>query len=278
MSNLQEDFYAASAKRPKESYVRTWELFHGKWFGSTVPVLPLTSPKLYGIGAMYKAGRYRSIANPLLKSMHIELGYPWTEQLGLAGRKIERSITRGIGPASQSASLDLMKVGALDLPDVPVVLGGPIGAKNLTVAASFFMLREVEISLARWQSITFDSREDTVTWLLPASKTDTQALGKSRTWGCLCKAERPSEPCPVHALLAQRISVAHALGIVLPVGTHAEDLDGYPVFPDIDGQVCQKEAVVQTLRVVAAATGIDPAKIEEVGGHAPRVAGAQHLA
>ena len=136
------------------------------------------------------------------------------------------------------------------------------------------MLREIEASLALWKSVTFDFGTSVVTWVLPASKADPKALGKSRSWGCLCSdtvGDGPG-PCPYHALLAQRQAVASTFDL------DAADLAGYPVFPDTDGSVCQKQAVVDTAKVVAGLLGMSDDLVKGVTGHVCRITGAQHLA
>jgi hypothetical protein len=78
LADLEDGFYANSSKRPRASYVRTWEGFHRAWFGELVPVLPLTPDKLKAVGALFKGGKYRGISNPLgsVKSLHLEMGHP----------------------------------------------------------------------------------------------------------------------------------------------------------------------------------------------------------
>lgn len=104
----------------------------------------------------------------------------------------------------------------------------------MIIGCFFFMLREIEISLALWRSITVDAAKHTVTWVLAASKCDFRALGKSRTWGCICSGCDATEPCPYHAIRAQRRLVEDTLGI------NGSDLDSYPVFPTQNASVCEK--------------------------------------
>ena len=48
--NLETDIYASSSKKPRASYLKTWERMHLQWFGENVPILPLTPLKLNGGG------------------------------------------------------------------------------------------------------------------------------------------------------------------------------------------------------------------------------------
>lgn len=267
--------------KPRASYVKTWERMHGQWFGASIPVLPLTPEILKGVGAMYKAGRYRNFSNPLssMKGLHLEMGYDWSDLLALTAKRVERSVTRGIGPAAQCRSLNLTDVAELRLGTHPVTADGPIGPANMTIVGSFFMLREIEASLALWGSIGFDYNRKLVCWNLPASKADPQALGKSRTWGCTCagitvgdEAVQKIDICPFHSLLCQRDAVAHMLEL------EYADLAEFPVFPNAAGEACDKSAVVATFRAVAELLGMHPDETKDIKGHLCRVSGAQHLA
>ena len=103
LAALESDMFAASSKKPRASYGKAWDTFHGAWFGPTVPVFPITVPKLLAIGAQFKRGKYRSFQNSLslVKDEHISLGYLWSEQLARCSTKVERSVSRGIGPGKQ---------------------------------------------------------------------------------------------------------------------------------------------------------------------------------
>jgi hypothetical protein len=134
------------------------------------------------------------------------------------------------------------------------------------------MLREIEISLALWKSVKFDTNKQTVTWTLAASKCDFRALGKVRTWGCICPGTDTADPCPYHALRAQRSLVEQTLGI------SGSELDSYPVFPTKEGEVCDKVRVVKAFRAIGILLGLPPSVADEISGHLCRVSGAQHLA
>ena len=276
LAALDSDMYAASSKKPRASSAKTWEVFHVAWFGTGTPIFPITVPKLLAVGALFKQGKYRSFQNSLstMKDEHITLGHLWSEQLSRCSTKVERSVSRGIGPSRQCVGLDLVAVSQLGLPKDQLSQGGPIGPGNLVVAGSFFMLREIEASLALWQSVTFDVGARLVSWNLPASKSDPKALGKTRSWGCLCTnaVAGGMGPCPYHALWSQRAVVAAMLS------RDVEDLKFVPVFPDLYGDVVTKAAVVRTVQAVAALTGMAPARVSGVTGHVCRITGSQHLA
>ena len=119
MADRERDMYPTSSEKPMLSHARAWERMHLAWFCPDIPQLPLTPEKLKAVAALFKAGRYRSIANPLshAKVMHVEMGHPWTEPLSLMAKRIDRSITGGIGPASQCRSVDLWEVCVLNMAD-----------------------------------------------------------------------------------------------------------------------------------------------------------------
>jgi hypothetical protein len=61
------------------------------------------------------------------------------------------------------------------------------------ISGSFFMTREVELCLAVGEHIDSCWKAMNDTWNLPASKTDPKALGKRRTWGCVCDGDLGSK-------------------------------------------------------------------------------------
>ena len=117
--------------------------------GSTneIPPFPLTVLKLHAVGAMLKAGGYRSPANYFsrAKEEHVVQGFQWSDALHLAVRKATMSITRGIGPARQSAPINVVDVWNLDMPWERPAACMPLGGKLLLVAGAFFCTREIEL-------------------------------------------------------------------------------------------------------------------------------------
>ena len=107
-----------------------------------------------------------------------------------------------------------------------------------------------------------------------ASKTDTQAVGCARSWGCVCDGHW-TKPCGYHSMKFQITFVRNAFGAngLVP--------SGFPLFPNESGEFCTKNAVVHTIEQVALRLGL-PIKDEDgsnlYGGHTLRVSAAQHLA
>ncbi len=133
---------APSAAASQEFLLRTWRAFHQAWFGNDVEVLPLTVLKVYAVYTMFRAGGHRAVDNYLsrIKDEHIGGGHCCHEFLNRAFRKVRRAVIRGIGPARQSAVLDMAaSFHALrDRDGSPVSRGGPLGIRNLLVCAAPF--------------------------------------------------------------------------------------------------------------------------------------------
>ena len=190
LADLRRDRHAASCRSSRQSLLNTWHRFHAAahdTLGPIIPlqVLPLTTIGLEHVASYFKAGGYRSFENYLsvIKLSHIEAGHLWTDQLAVMARWTTRSVLRGIGPARQSKAFDLSRVLALERPEAPLVVGGPLWPVHSLLLGSIFLLPEAELSSARVTHLQLDRDKLEVTWSLPASKTDTLALGTSRTWG-----------------------------------------------------------------------------------------------
>jgi hypothetical protein len=269
---------APSAVASQDSLLRTWQLFHVAWFGNDVPTLPLTPEKIYAICSMLREGGYRATDNYLAraKDWHVGQGHAWSEFLGRACRRARRAANRGIGPARQSAALDLEEafIASRDLTGAPLCRGGPIGTRHLLVCGSFWMMRELELSCAQVKHLVINREELTVSWSLPASKTDVKALGKVRSWGCVCAGVK-TLPCPAHAVLEQLSLLADTFG---PAKVEQGEL---PLFPSRAGCFVEKRHVVASIEAVAKLVGEpleDSRGVRRFGGHSLRVTGARTLA
>ena len=84
-----------------------------------------------------------------------------------------------------------------ELSDDPMVRDGPVGNHNILVLFTYFLLREVEGSMARNRDVTINDERKVIIWRVLVSKTDPMALGCEREWGCLC-GDTPG-PCPYHS-------------------------------------------------------------------------------
>ena len=207
--DLELDRDANSSHGDRFEHFKTWARFHNEVFGDEgsegyEPILPLTPSKLVTVAALFKAGTYRSFPNyaSSLKTFHVEEGFPWLSILEHTTNWCTKSTQRGIGPARQSHALRLHNLLTLTDMETPLVVGGPCWAVRTTLIAIIFLLREIELALARLSAWSFDHVLLEITWLLPTSKSDPSRRGTSRTWGCLCSVS--GLPCPYH------LAVAHA--------------------------------------------------------------------
>ena len=130
---LEADVVSAGTAIGRASNLRTWALMHHRCLGRSVPMLPLTAPKLCSIAAQMKAAGYRSFPNFAVaaKDAHVA-SFPWTDDLERCRRRCVASTQRGIGPpchAWSSLSTGLLRFSlapTLWLKVVPFALG--IGA------------------------------------------------------------------------------------------------------------------------------------------------------
>ena len=172
-----------------------------KW--GLVP-LPPSKEVLLALGAALKAGGYRSADTylSLWKVSCERAGHALGTDLERLLKDITRSCKRGIGAPVKPLGLPLERFrelpGGLDS-WTPL---GPLGPRTAMIVGAWFMTREAELSSTRASLVTFGSDPklggDTVSWFLPASKSDSEARGTARTHGCCCTS--PLTACPVHEL------------------------------------------------------------------------------
>ena len=120
--DFDADKFARASEGPRCSLLRTWTRYHDIWHErveeeegeDSVPAFSLSVGKIHVVAAMMKAGGYRSFPNYLsrAKEYHEKMGEPWDAQLDRAGREVIRSCLRAIGPARQSATLDIPAVAS----------------------------------------------------------------------------------------------------------------------------------------------------------------------
>ena len=269
---LYEGRYSKSATASNLSLLKTWQHFHDQAFAHEhplVPYLPLTARILVIIGALFKAGGYRSYPNyvAIVKSRHIDAGHEWSHMLQHTSSWITRSVLRGIGPERQSCCFDVQRLFALPRTSAPLVIMGPSNPYHLSLLAVLFLLREIEVTTARVGAWSLSDVDQTITWHLPASKSDHLALGVQRTLPCMCGLE--ALPCPYHLAL-EHIQWLRSSG-------HPDE-DSSPLFPTSTGAVASKRSVVLTFEVIGTLCGqplLSDHGLRLFGGHTPRVTGAQ---
>ena len=268
---------AESSHSSVKSLWKTWQAIHNEWYGHDDidhPVLPLTPDSIKAVSAALIKGNYRSVANyiSVAKDEHTRR-FEWTSMLAREQRKANAAGSRGLGPSHQTAEMPVPQafVAARTTSESPT---DPVGTANMVACASFYILREIEVSLLLHRCVTLDLHREQVSLLLPASKTDPAAHSTTRTWGCVCEGDL-TIACPFHSLKQQLELLRRTFGD--PDGQLPSDL---PLFPDRDGNTMTKENMVKLVerlahecRLETTATDGRPA----FGGHVWRLSGARHL-
>jgi hypothetical protein len=165
----------------------------------------------------------------------------------------------------------------LDLGDEPLVLGGPCCPMQWAILCCFHVLRGAESACALASSIHLDRTNSTECFSLPVSKTDPQAIGCKRTWGCVCPpaVAEARTACPFHAASAL---LDHHLNHFATAGVLPAD---FPLFPGRDGGWCSRNGFLGTIAELARrldACTTDALGRSTVGEHTWRVSGSRHLA
>ena len=273
LNALMDEMYAETSRRPREAQLATWIRFHVAWYGCQAGdpfdgAFPLNQDKILGVSALFKASGYKSYKNYMsrAKDQHLALGFDWNDHLTRVAQKCARSVLRGLSGRTRSEAFDFLKVvAALSGPVVLRHEGAPTHPLPMIVTATYFMLRELEVSAIELTDITFSS--DSVSLHLPVSKTDWAAKGCTRTWSCLCDRELP---CPFHVLLnyVNRIKADNEVDMTRPL------------FVSNSGSHCTKEGVIATIRWAAQMAGQDIVTMEGehlISGHTFRITGARYL-
>ena len=283
---LEDGFTTVGTAVSKSSCWTTWNKLHLRWFGESTPVVPITPESIKAVAAQMKTAAYRSFPNfvSAVKEVHLDQGYTWSADLERTRLKCKASTQRGIGPPKQCTEIDLGKIAGLELGTDPIVPDGPINPAHWANICAFHVLRGAESACALASSLIIDETTLTETFWLPASKTDPQARGCKRTWGCVCLDDVRSKarsytgmpPCPYHSALEVKRDLARRFA--MPSGTLPVDL---PLFPDASGAWCARQGFVDTIRMMASFTGapdIDELGRNIIGEHVWRVSGSRLLA
>ena len=245
METFMSDMRARSSIGPHASWLRTWVRLHERWWGQSVPPWPLSPDNIFVVAALMKDAGYRSFPNYVsaAKDTHIQMGYPWSHQLKLAVTRATASTQRGIGAAHQCQELPLAEALSVIHGPAPIVNQGPAQCGHVFIMGEFHVVRGIELISALASHLTVDEVALTETWHLPVSKTDAQAIGCSRTWGCTC-GHAPA--CPYHTAAAHLHWLKATFGDAQ--GTMPPDL---PLFPTITGKHTSAERLSSTVAAVA---------------------------
>ena len=243
-----------------------------------LPVHPVTAHSLRCLAASWKAGRYRSYAS-ILSQVKVDSecrGQTWTAPLLRLYTDASRSCRRGLGPSVQAMPLPFDRLEELPADPRPWVSGGPVGSRNAMILGSWFMMREVELSTLRAQLVTLElTSTPAVSIQLPATKSDTAALGVTRAHACICEAGAPRILCPLHVAWDQRLLLQHLAGQRSQQGPLPANLT---FFPTVRGGVVSKAALADTIVFAARWLKLDLVSLDralQISGQSLRPTGAQ---
>ena len=264
VAELKDDIFAPSNKQVVAAKLKTVTKALAFW---GFDLYPPTEEKIRALGAALKYCGYRSAPTYLsIYRVHAErAGHDLSGSLKRALADAARSCDRGLGGPAKALPLPFDYLGTVSGDRAPCVREGPIGMRNLVVAGSWFLCREIELSLASVAHVEFDRRGDQVRahWRLPVSKTDQRGLGVARLHLCSCGNGEPSPACVVHALWDQRLHLQRAFPARFsgPPNEYGlrKPMDDLPLFPTERGLVAPKHAVVDTIREAARQLGVHDA-------------------
>ena len=277
LDDLERDTVVPSTSRVRQSNWRTWLAFHHRWFGMLTPPLPLTSVTIRAVAAQMKSAHYRSFPGYLsaAKEQHLDAGHAWGDEMERTRKRCVASTQRGIGPPRQSIEIPPARVWSMQLGFASLHDMGPVNPAHRAVLCAYHMLRGAESSCALASSLTVDEGEMLETFALPGSKTDPQAIGSLRTWGCVCLGDR-TIACPYHS----------AVAILTDLRSRFGDQQGrlpasLPLFPNAMGEWCSREGFITTIAHFADRLQLDAIDLMgrgTIGEHVWRVSGSRMLA
>ena len=276
LAEYEADVMASTSAAAFVSRLRTWAKVHKAWFDGSVALLPLTPAKVRALASVLKGGGYSSGMQYLYAARTVSrlLGFRSDEFVDFEFTRAERSLSRASGgPQRQSKPLPLQDVLEASTKIEPLVVGGPVCSRDVCIVAIWWLLREIEVAAARLGDAWLDHERRIATINLPCSKKDIAGIGKERSHGCACSGLQSVAGCPFHALERQ---IGSAMSMCCGMGG---DVATFPLFPNSEGEHCDKAAMVSTIEAVAINAGLAVIRdgVRLFGGHSWRVEGAQLL-
>jgi hypothetical protein len=196
---LERDFASVTSVKSKKAIRNTVNSVFKEARGSS-GLLP-TPDKVKLLGGILKAAGYRAAGNYLgeYKLMAIEGGYSWSDQLERTLKLTKRSSARVVGPKRKAAEVETYETGE----NFAVKVSAKV-PKRVPLAAELFefgviwMLREVELAAIKKDHILLDFQNKKVTFTLPVSKGDQEAMQVKRVLQCLCERNICYMSCPFY--------------------------------------------------------------------------------
>ena len=209
VANIVASYYSNSSIAAKNSKRRMVD----KLLKAAKLDFPLTPLHIKTVAGSLKDAGYKSTFSYLIemKTLHIELGHPWSSLLDRHFKLCMAAAKRNVGPRKKAPEVAEEVWTNRPLLEDPVVTGTKVGlAAHLFACGVHWMMREIEIANLSAKDIKFDSRNRLVTVLFINSKGDQEARGVSRTLQCICK-EGCSLKCP-YAVLEVLVNYAGLKG------------------------------------------------------------------
>ena len=200
---LEEDFVSNSSRASKAAIRLTiTKILMEAKAGEPVPP---TVDKLKTLAGILKQAQYRAAPNYLgeFKTMAVELGYAWSDQLERNMKMCKRSVMRAMGPKKKAPEVPTSEEGkSFSVTSMGKKVSVVPAAKELFEFGVVWMLREIEISLIRLEHLKLDLEAKKVTLTLPVSKMDQEGASVSRTLQCLCESNTCCTGCPLRITAA----------------------------------------------------------------------------
>ena len=197
-----------------EGWLRQWGL----------NMFPPSVASFKAIVATLKAGFYKSapVYLQVYRTTAERRGYDISPLIVRDLKDYKRSCLRGLGGPVRPRPLLLESLGSLPAQRGAWVEGGPINPRAAVLAGSWWLCREVELASTRARLLELlvpPGGKPSARWHLPASKSDTEAVGMARTLHCCCEVVGLSS-CPAHCLwdhlcFLERTFPAKFVGVIL---------------------------------------------------------------
>jgi len=275
--------FAKTTLPPKKSRAVTFEKIANRV--GQGEAYPLTAKLMEKVGGALKAARYRSTMRYLgeARLRHVELGFPWTDELQRSFRLCGLAANRGLGAAKKAAEIRLSTIVRMSDQESAVVRKGPLYAKRSLIVATWWLLREIELAGISIHTSHVEIGEGWSAIHLPASKTDTGGIGKRRVVSCICSIAALSDGGVAGRAICGACAVKHQLAFVcekMKVKPEEDRALGIPLFVNRKGQAPTKHANVASWSKLfyQVASLAEVQKLNgKIGGHSARRSGAKAL-
>jgi hypothetical protein len=273
LSELTDAEYAQSSRTTRASHAALWrDLLHNA--GLDHKNLTVHTYRT-GVSILRAAG-YRSasqIAEQAIDDARIA-GQSIGEDLRRAVQRARRACHRGLGPPRHTAAFPVESIAKLPSGEAPLVHDGPTWPRRLLVVGSWWLTREVELGNSTLGDVSVADGVASIN--LPASKTDFEALGATRSHSCAC-GQRNGAPALLPPAICPACTLEAQIAWLRSKGCGASDA----LFPTESGSFPSKSTIITTIEAAAGLLQLPLVATSGArlwGGHALRRGGAQYLA